>query len=125
MPLAASLHGPGTPGVSTNRRPDIVRARSTSIYSAMTSLSPGWIMWGPCLSTARRRVRWWPRLMIKFVAETESKRKTPKAFAFEDEKKRPPSRLVADHHLCRAREWQGHRSKRIKRVIGVGAVDAH
>src|SRR6202158_3079565 len=35
MLLAASLHGPGTPDVSTNLKPVIARARSTSIYSAM------------------------------------------------------------------------------------------
>ena len=56
-PLAASLHGPGTPGVSTNRRPDIARACSTSIYSAMTSRSPAWIMRRPAPVRRRSRTR--------------------------------------------------------------------
>src|SRR5690242_11612083 len=55
MLLAASLHGPGTPGVSTTRSPDIARARSTSTYSAMAVLSPAVILaWGDRASRPRR-----------------------------------------------------------------------
>jgi len=38
MPLAASLHGPGTPGESTSLRPDIFLASSTLRYSAIVLL---------------------------------------------------------------------------------------
>src|SRR5581483_2262159 len=115
MLLAASLHGPGTPGVSTSLSPLIERACSISTYWAMVADSPSATVWPPAPARGAARAS------VSLCQKRGQKEKPPKAPCL----RRPAirgcgGRLVGDHHLRAAgqRECDSwHPEQRLK-VVG-------
>src|SRR5512146_2360618 len=126
MPLAASLHGPGTPGVSTSRSPDIARARSTSIYSAMGHSLLRGVRGGRRLSTpAGRRAGDGRAFESSLSQKSAQKEKPPKAWSLPRAQAASRGSLIADHHLRRTRQRERQIHKRIERMKAVRHLNAY
>src|SRR5260370_22198006 len=89
MPLAASLHGPGTPGESATLRPSLATACSTSTYGAIfASLWEGastfYLVCGDCASIREPHQATHPRLRVRTSASPMHQDRTPSPLSFDD-----------------------------------------